>query len=1176
MVDVNQEYVPLHLHTEYSLLDGAIRIGDLVKFCAENNMPGVAVTDHGVMYGAMDLYIDADKNNSKEREKAEQDPNYKPKLVNPIVGCEFYVHDGDISERNPSHNPRYHLVLLVKNNQGYKNIVKLASKAHIEGFYMKPRINWELLEQYHEGLICSSACLGGEVLQNLLKGDYEKAKATAKRFKDLFGEDYYIELQDHGLEEQKRTNPDLIRIAKELDIKMIITNDSHYLKKEDADWHDTLLCMQTKSSKSDTNRFHFPNNEFYVKTVSELRDSFKWLDSETFDECIKNTVEISKKCHITVEWKAPLPDFPVPEGFTTDTYLEKLVYQGIRRKYHQEEIDPKLQERAKYELGVIEQMGFSAYFLITWDFIHYAKTHDIPVGPGRGSAAGSLVAYALDITDLDPIEHNLLFERFLNPERFSMPDIDTDFCIEKRGKVIDYVVEKYGADKVCQIITFNTLAARNAMKSVARVFDIPYARSKQLSDLISGDPGAKISDSLQDGMELKTLYDSDPEVKRLVDTALHVEGLKNATGMHAAGVIISYKPLDEIVPVQHGKDGVVVTQYHREILEKMKLLKMDFLGLRNLTMISKTVKLIKKCQDIDLDINHIPLDDKPTYDMLIRGETVGVFQLESQGMTNLVKKLQPDVFEDLGALVALFRPGPLGSGMVDVFVDRKHGRQEITYPHPRLEKVLKDTYGTMVYQEQIMQIFQEMADYSLGQADMVRRMMGHKDPAAMAAQEDKLIEGSAKYGMKAEDAKTLFEQIQNFASYCFNRAHSSAYAFVAYQTAFLKCHYPVEYLSSLLSSVAGDQEKTQAYIEEALKYGIKVLPPDINKSYLEYAPDGKNIRFGLASIKQVGEGVIEEIIKEREANGDFKSIYDFIKRVDVKCANKRALEGLIKAGAFSTIEKSRKQLMENIEYITSTASKEAKEKESGQGSLFDMLGDTASVEDAKFHLSGSDEEYDARQIQIFEKEFLGFYVTSHPLSTIRDKLPFLMTHKISQIPDIPNDKVVTICGLVTATKQIPTRNDPTKFVRFVTIEDLTGKIDTLAFNSKIAEYNDFLQNEQRIIVSGKVSRRSDDDPPIILVDTVKPVDNSNIFTIELKDELKFEELMLMKQMLCKFSGSDPVMLKLPDLTGDVKILASSMFWVNSSNDLVNMLNKRFGERIGISIKSMDTNLKEPV
>ena len=1163
------QYVPLHLHTEYSLLDGAIRIGDLCKFCKEHNMPGVAVTDHGVMYGAMDLYIEADKINAPEKEKMQQDPEYQPQLFNPIVGQEFYVHDGDISERNPNNNPRYHLVLLAKNNIGYKNLVKLSSIAHIDGFYVKPRINFELLEKYHEGLICCSACLAGEVIQNLLRTDYEGAKAVAKKYQDLFGEDYYIELQDHGLDDQKRTNPELIKIAKDLGIKMVITNDSHYLKKEDADWHDTLLCMQTKSLKTDTNRFHFPNNEFYVKTVDELREAFRWMDGETFNECIKNTVDICKKCSITVEWKAPLPDFPVPDGYTTDTYLELLVTQGMKRKYPKEKITKELKDRANYELGIIQKMGFSAYFLITWDFIHYAKTHDIPVGPGRGSAAGSLVAYCLDITDLDPIEHHLLFERFLNPERFSMPDIDTDFCIDKRGEVIDYVVQKYGEDKVCQIITFNTLAARNAMKSVARVFDIPYARSKELSDLISDAPGAKISEALQDGMELKKLYDSDEEVKKLVDTALHVEGLKNATGMHAAGVIISYKPLDEIVPVQHGKDGVVVTQYHREILEKMKLLKMDFLGLRNLTMISKTVKLIKKCQNIDVDINHIPLDDKPTYDMLIRGETVGVFQLESQGMTNLVKKLQPDVFEDLGALVALFRPGPLGSGMVDKFVDRKHGRTPITYPHPRLEPVLKDTYGTMVYQEQIMQIFQVMADYSLGEADKVRRMMGHKDPAAMAAQEDKLIKGAAKYGMKAEDAKELFEQIQNFAAYCFNRAHSSAYAFVAYQTAYLKCHYPVEYLSELLTSVAGDQEKTQAYIEEAQKYGIKVLPPDINKSFSEYAPDGHNIRFGLASIKQVGEGVVDEIIKEREANGDFTSIYDFIKRVDVKCSNKRALEGLIKSGAFSQIEKSRKQLMENLDYIVSTASKEAKEKESGQASLFDMLGDSTSVDNAKFSLGGSDEEYDARQIQIFEKEFLGFYVTSHPLSTIRDKLPFLMTHKISQISNIPNDKPVTICGLVTATRQIPQKSDPTKFIRFVTIEDLTGKIDTLAFNSKIADYGDLLQNEQRIIVSGKVSRRSDDEPPIILVDTVKPVDNTNIVMLELKDEFKYEEIVLLKQMLCKYKGSDPVMLKMPDLTGESKILTASMFWVNTSNDLVNTIHKGFGSRLEISVKSMD-------
>ena len=1152
-MDKDTQFVPLHLHSEFSLLDGAIKLKELCNFAKENNMPAVAITDHGVMYGALDLYLEA-----------------KEAGIKPIIGCEFYVHNGDITERDPNNNPRYHLILLAKNNEGYMNLVKLASDAACKGFYMKPRINFELLKEHHEGIICCSACLGGEVLQNLLKGDYEEAKAVAKRYKELFGDDYYIELQDHGLEEQKRTNPDLIKIAKELGIKMIITNDSHYLRKDDADWHDTLLCMQTQSMKDEENRFHFPNNEFYVKTVSEMRDAFKWMDSETFDECIKNTVDIAEQCHVTIKWEAPLPDFPVPPNHTTDSYLEELVQQGLKRKYGEENITPELKERVKYELSIIEKMGFSAYFLITWDFIHYAKTHDIPVGPGRGSAAGSVVAYALDITDLDPIRHHLLFERFLNPERFSMPDIDTDFCIEKRGEVIDYVVKKYGEDKVCQIITFNTLAARNAFKSVARVFGMEYAKSNRTASLIED----TIEGSMIEGSELKNLYDTDPEIKRVIDTAKCVEGIKCGIGMHAAGVIISYKPLDQIVPVQPSKDGIIITQYHREILEKMKLLKMDFLGLRNLTMIHKTVKLVKRCQGIDVDINHIPLDDKPTYDMLVRGETVGVFQLESSGMTSLVKKLKPDVFEDLGALVALFRPGPLGSGMVDDFVERKHGRQAITYAHPRLEPILKDTYGTMVYQEQIMQIFQVMADYSLGQADQVRRMMGHKDPVAMAAQKDKLVQGSAKYGMKKEDAEDLFEKIENFAQYCFNRAHSSAYAFVAYQTAYLKCHYPVEYLSALLSSVAGDQDKTQAYIEEALKYGIKVLPPDINKSYLEYAPDGHNIRFGLASIKQVGEGVIEEIIKEREENGEYKSIYDYIKRLDTKCSNKKTLEGLIKAGAFASIEKSRKQLWDNIEYITSTASKESKAKESGQGSLFDMLGDTAEIDDAKFKLAGSDEEYDARTLQNFEKEFLGFYVTSHPLSTIRDKLPFLMTHKISEIPELPNDKIVTICGLVTTMRQIPTKKDPTKFIRFLTIEDLSGKIEAIAFNGKIAEYGDILQSEQRVIISGKVNRRSDDEPPSIIVETVKTVDNSNIFTITLLDDFRFEEVVLLKNILCQHSGSDPVMFKLKDLDEDVKILTASIFWVESTNDLVNQLKKQFPNRLEIDVSSMDTNDKE--
>ena len=1176
----NIQVVPLHVHTEYSLLDGAIRIDDLVNFAKENNMPAVAITDHGVMYGDMELYTTA-----------------KEAGIKPILGCEFYVHDGDIEEHDKNNNPCYHLVLLAKNRTGYANIIKLTSIAWCKGKYVKPRINWDLIQKHHEGIICLSACLGGEVLQYLLKGDTQKAKEIAKQYQDLFGEDYYIELQDHGLEEQKRTNPQLIQIAKELGIKMVITNDSHYLTRDDADMHDTLLCMQTNSDKDDPNRFHFANNEFYVKTTTQLRDSFKWMDGETFNECIQNTVDIAEKCHLTLELgKSPLPDYAVPSGHTIESYLEHLVFEGAKKRYG--DISPELKERIDYEIGVIEQMGFAAYFLITWDFIHYAKTHGIPVGPGRGSAAGSVVAYALEITDLDPIQHKLLFERFLNPERFTMPDIDIDFCIERRGEVIDYVTKKYGEDRVCQIITFGTYAAKAAFKGIARILKIPFSESNRLAGLI--DPAIELAMSINDkaktlkkameydGSELKALYDKDEQIacgdpmegktvgmKKLIDLAVGIEGIKNNTGTHAAGVIIAPQPLDEILPVQPSKDGIIQTGYPpHDVTEVLSLLKMDFLGLRNLTTIYKTVDMIKRRQGIEVDINNIPLDDKPTYDMLMVGDTDGVFQLESQGMKNLVKKLKPDVFEDLGALVALFRPGPLDSGMVDDFVERKHGRQAITYAHPLLEPVLKDTYGTIVYQEQIMQVFQVLADYSLGQADMVRRMMGKKKVDEMEKQKGKFIERSAQHGMTSKDAEALFNQILAFASYCFNRSHSAAYAFVAYQTAYLKCHYPVEYLSALLSSVSSDAEKTQLYIEEALKKGIKVLPPDINHSLASFTPDGNNIRFGLASIKQVGEGVIEDIIKEREENGDYKSIYDYVKRLDIKCSNKKTLEGLIKAGAFANIEKSRKQLMDNIEYITATASKESKAKESGQGSLFDLLGDTSAIEDAKFQLSGSDEEYDARTLQNLEKEFLGFYITSHPLSTIRDKLPFLMTHKITEINELPNDKIVTICGLVTATKQIPTKKDPSKFIRFVTIEDLSGKIDVLAFNHKIQEYGNYLQNEQRVIVSGKVSKRSEDEPPSLIVETVKTVDNSNIITITLNDDLKFEEMVYLKNILCQHSGSDPVTFKLKDLHREIKILTASMFWVESTNELVNTLQKRFNERVSIDVRSMDSTEEE--
>lgn len=1145
------KYVPLHIHTENSILDGAIRIKDLCKFAKENDMPAVAITDHGNMYGAIQMYEEAHEAGLK-----------------PLIGCEFYVYDGDITEKNPAKTHPYHLVLIAKDNTGYKNLVKLVSVAKCKGMYYKPRINHELIKEHHEGLICLSACVQGEVAQGFIQGNKEAAYEAAKFYKDLFGEDYYIELQDHGLEKQKMSNPGLIELAKELGIKTVITNDSHYLKKQDADWHDTLLCIQTNALKESNDRFRFPNNEFYVKTPDELRDAFKWMDTELFEECIANTVEIAEKCHLIIEMgKYHIPYFEIPADHTSESYLDYMCMKGIKKRYG--EMTPELKERLDYELGVINKMGFAEYFLIVSDFIQYAKRNDIPVGPGRGSAAGSLVSYVLEITDLDPIKHNLLFERFLNPERVSMPDVDVDFCVERRGEVIDYVTKKYGADKVCQIVTFGTLAARNAMKSVARVYDIPYAQSNQWAQLIPGEPKIKIDDALKEGMELKKLYDEDPTVKKLVDMAKSIEGLKNNTGMHAAGVIISKLPLSDVVPVEPSKEGLIVTEYTMIEDEHIGLLKMDFLGLRNLTIIHNALKMIEKRTGKWIEINDIPLDDEKTFELLQKGDTDGVFQLESSGMKKLVKDLKPSVFEDLGALVALFRPGPLGSGMVQDFVDRKHGRQKIEYAHPLLEPILKDTYGTIVYQEQIMQIFQTLADYSLGQADNVRRMMGKKQLEKMAEQKGLFVERSAAHGMTEKGATELFEQIEKFASYCFNRSHSAAYAFVCYQTAYLKAHYPVEYMSALLSSVSNEQEKTQLYIAECQKMGIKVLAPDVNKSNAKFTPDGNNIRFGLASIKNVGAGVIELIEKERESSdGEFKSLYDFCTRIDYKSYNTRTLESLIKSGAFSNIEKSRKQLIENLEPLISSAKRQCEEKMLGQGNLFTGMTTSTGVELDSYTLTGSDEEFDDKQIQAFEKEYLGFYVTSHPLSSIEDKLPFLTTHNINELKDIPNDKPVTVCGLLTQVRQIPTKKDPTKFLKAGLIEDLTGKVEFVAFHKTLVNCNSFIENEKKVILSGKIQKK-DEDQYNIIVDSVKPVDNSNIVTLSLMSEMKFEELVGLKDMLAHFKGSDPLVLKLKENDNETKILSDSHFWVDASNELEHAVNSNFAQKVAISINSLD-------
>ncbi len=1146
------QYVPLHLHTENSLLDGAIRIKELCKFAKENDMPAVAITDHGNMYGAIQMYEEA-----------------KSAGIKPLIGCEFYVYDGDITEKNPAKTHPWHLVLIAKDQTGYKNLVKLVSTAKCKGMYYKPRINHELIEKHHEGLICLSACVQGEVAQGFIQGNKEASYEAAKFYKGLFGEDYYIELQDHGLEKQKMSNPGLIQLAKDLDIKMVITNDSHYLRKEDADWHDTLLCIQTNALKESQDRFRFPNDEFYVKTPEQLRDSFKWMEADMFEECIKNTVEVADKCHLIIEMgKYHIPYFELPPNFTSESYLEYLTLEGIKKRYGA--LRPDLKERMDYELGVINKMGFAEYFLIVSDFIHYAKRNDIPVGPGRGSAAGSLVSYALEITDLDPIAHNLLFERFLNPERVSMPDVDIDFCVERRGEVIDYVTKKYGADKVCQIVTFGTLAARNAMKSVARVYDIPFAQSNQWAQLIPAEPKIKIDDALKDGMELKKLYDTDPTVKKLVDMAKAIEGLKNNTGMHAAGVIISKMPLEDIVPVEPSKEGLIVTEYTMIEDEHIGLLKMDFLGLRNLTIIHNALKMVEKRTGEKVDINNIPLDDEATFELLQKGDTDGVFQLESAGMKKLVKDLKPSVFEDLGALVALFRPGPLNSGMVDDFVQRKHGRQKIEYAHPDLEPILKDTYGTIVYQEQIMQIFQTLADYSLGQADNVRRMMGKKQLDKMAEQKGLFVQNTASHGMSQKDAEKLFEQIEQFAAYCFNRSHSAAYAFVAYQTAYLKAHYPVEYMSALLSSVSNDQEKTQLYIGECQKMGIKVLAPDVNKSNAKFTPDGDNIRFGLASIKNVGEGVIELIEKERETqDGEFKSLYDFCTRIDYKSYNTRTLESLIKSGAFSNIEKSRKQLIENLEPLIASAKRQSEAKSLGQASLFAGMTTSTGVDLDTYTLTGSDEEFDDKQVQAFEKEYLGFYVTSHPLSSIIDKLPFLTTHNIAELKDMPNDKPVTICGLLTQVRQIPTKKDPTKFLKAGIIEDLTGKVEFVAFHKTLINYNSFIDSEKKVILSGKVQKR-DEDQYNIIVDSVKPVDNSSIVTISLKGEMKFEELVGLKDVLAHFKGGDPLVMSVKEPDGtDARILCDSHFWVEASNDLVYAVNNNFAQKVDIAIKSLD-------
>lgn len=1172
------KYVPLHIHTEYSLLDGAIRIPEFYKFAAENDMPAIAITDHGVMYGCADMFIAKNEMLSHMLSEEEQELKKKIEAVKPIVGCEFYICDGEVIDDH-SKKTLYHLVLLAKNQNGYHNLCKLDSIATTKGYYYKPRINHELLEQYKDDIICLSACIQGEVAKNFLDGNKEEAIKRAKYYKNLFKDDYYIELQDHGLKEQKDSNPFLMEIAKELDIKTVITNDSHYLRAQDAAWHDTLLCEQTKSSKSNPNRFKFSVNEFYVKTVDELRKAFSWMDEEYFNTCINNTVEIADKIDFQMDklefgkTKEYLPKYPCPDGYDELTYFDYLCTEGLKKRYG-DPIPDSIKERYEYEKGVIFNMGFPAYFLLTWDFINWAKEHKIPVGPGRGSAAGSIVAYSLGITELDPIEHNLLFERFLNPERISMPDIDIDFCQRRRGEVIDYVSQRWGSDHVCQIITFGTLAAKAALKAVCRVYDIPFTQANAWAGMVPSTPGTKLKEALLDGMELRKLCDENAQVQSLVDEALHMEGLKNQVGTHAAGVIIAPRPMDEIIPVALSKEKSSTTQYPMAGIEKLGLLKMDFLGLETLTIIQDALDLIKERTGKDIDINRIPLDDKKTFELLSKGETDAVFQLESSGMKKYIKRLKPTVFEDLGAMVALYRPGPLEAGMVEDFIDRKHGRQQIEYAHPLLEGILKDTYGTILYQEQIMAIFQTLADYSLGGADMVRRMMGKKKLQQMAEQKTIFVDATAKKGMSAEAATKLFEQIESFAKYCFNKAHSSAYAFVAYQTAYLKAHYPVEFMCAMLTSVADKQEKTQQYILQCQSQGIEVLAPDINKSNAQFTPDGDNIRFGLASIKNVGEAVIEQVELERK-NKPFESFFDFCSRVDFKCLNRRTLESLIKAGAFSCIEKSRKQLLDNLDNVVEFVQQSARAKSSGQVSLFASLGSEAQEElnIPTFQMQGSpDEEFDDSQIQLFEKELMGIYVTSHPLGTIKDTLKYITTQTVGDILEAPKpDSTVTICGLLSQIIQKPTKKDPSKYIKTGFIEDLTARIGVVAFPKVVENYGALIESEQKVIIRAKVNVR--DEEINLAINEVKPIEQVNLVTLKYLSEFKAEENILLKELLAKYKGENPVVIDFEapdefDVTRRFQLLTNNHLWVNINPDMQRELSATFKDKLEIEVQSL--------
>lgn len=1058
------DFIHLHNHTEYSLLDGACRIADLVAAATDAGMPAVAATDHGNMYGAIEFYQAAHEAG-----------------VKPILGMEAYVAPGNRKEKRTYgiKDASFHLVLLVKDDDGYRNLIKLATAAHVEGFYYKPRIDGEILSQHRRGLIALSACLKGEIPYHILNGQTDHAKNALRFYLDLFGEDFYLELHNHGIEEQRAVNAALMKMSREFGVPVVATNDCHYIARKDAEAHDVLLCIQTGNTVSDARRLRFASDQFYFKSRQEMAAAF----TDT-PQALSTTLQIAEKCNLELDFKQQhYPTFKADYPGSLRDYLMHLCQRGLPRRYDQ--ITPEIRQRLDYEMRVIDSKGLTSYILIVWDFVHYARQRGIPVGPGRGSAVGSLVCYLLGISDIDPLKYGLPFERFINPERPSFPDIDIDICYNRRNEVIDYVARKYGESNVAQIITFGTLGARMAVRDVGRALGYPYAAVDRVARLIPFGPNVTLREAIQSQPELKRLCERDEMARKIFRIAFQVEGLARNASTHAAGVVISSDELTNFVPLCLGSSNEVVTQYPMKAVTDIGLLKMDFLGLKTLTVIDEAVKMIRQRHGIELDVSRLSLDDKKTFRLLDQGKTAGVFQLESPGMRDLAKKLKPDCFEDIVAMIALFRPGPME--MIPDFISRKRQRKRIQYDHPLLESILKETYGIFVYQEQVMKCANLLAGFSLAQSDVLRRSMGKKNPQEMAAQREIFIEGAGKNNVGREAAERIFDAMQKFSLYGFNKCHSAAYAFIVYQTAFLKANYPQEYMAALLSNEIGNTERISRYVRECESLGIKILPPDINESEGRFKVVGEGIRFGLSAVKNVGQGAVDHIVEKRRVHGRFNSIYDFAREVDLRLVNRKVIESLTWCGAFDTTGWKRSQVYQSLDRALDLASRSQLDRQKGQTSLFDFLEEG---EGSEFHYYQPPdvEEYVQGQLLAFEKELLGFYLTGHPLHKHSQKIKDLNCSSIEELSGIASNSRVRVAGVIASIRNTVKRNTQERMC-ILTIEDVERSIEVLVFPEAYRRCSSYLAKEEPVLVLGRLNKK--DPNPKVVAENVVPLEKAD-------------------------------------------------------------------------------------